>query len=390
VPLEARIASLFADGEEGAWYDPSNLSTLYQDAAGTTPVTALGQPVGLMLDKSKGLVRGPELVVNGGFDSDLSGWSVTGPTTATWSAGAAALSRALGNGRFWQNMSGLTVGRMYQVAFDVLALSNTLDLAFGVAGAAPSNSFVSGVNAAGTYTGMFTATATSHSVGCILQGSSTATGTIDNISVRELPGNHASQPTATARPTLQADASGRKYLQFDGVDDSMTVPTLDLTSTDKITVSTGVRKQSDAGAYGTICEHSISVNANNGTFALFAPAAADSATFVGYGHGTTVDRIALSDAIYPAPISTVVTLVIDIAGDLTKLRVGGTDAKVTSLDMGTGTFGTYPLYIGRRNESSLPFNGRIYSLLIRGALSTAAQIAAAERYAAVKTGVTLA
>ena len=50
--------ALFGSGEEGAWYDPSDLSTLYQDAAGTTPVTAAGQPVGLMLDKSKGLTLG--------------------------------------------------------------------------------------------------------------------------------------------------------------------------------------------------------------------------------------------------------------------------------------------------------------------------------------------
>ena len=45
-------ASLFAGGTEGAWYDPSDLTTLFQDSAGTTPVTTAGQPVGLMLDKS--------------------------------------------------------------------------------------------------------------------------------------------------------------------------------------------------------------------------------------------------------------------------------------------------------------------------------------------------
>ena len=44
--------SLFASGEVGAWYDPSDLSTMFQDSAGTTPVTADGQPVGLILDKS--------------------------------------------------------------------------------------------------------------------------------------------------------------------------------------------------------------------------------------------------------------------------------------------------------------------------------------------------
>lgn len=36
----------------GVWFDPSDLSTMFQDSAGTTPVTAAGQPVGLILDKS--------------------------------------------------------------------------------------------------------------------------------------------------------------------------------------------------------------------------------------------------------------------------------------------------------------------------------------------------
>lgn len=45
-------ASLFASGEQGAWYDPSDMSTLFQDDTGTTPVTAVEQPVGKILDKS--------------------------------------------------------------------------------------------------------------------------------------------------------------------------------------------------------------------------------------------------------------------------------------------------------------------------------------------------
>lgn len=46
------LLSLFSGGAEGAWFDPSDISTLFQDSAGTTPVTASGQPVGLMLDIS--------------------------------------------------------------------------------------------------------------------------------------------------------------------------------------------------------------------------------------------------------------------------------------------------------------------------------------------------
>lgn len=44
-------AALFAGGEEGGWYDPSDLSTLWQDSAGTTP-SAVDSPVGKLDDKS--------------------------------------------------------------------------------------------------------------------------------------------------------------------------------------------------------------------------------------------------------------------------------------------------------------------------------------------------
>ena len=43
-------ASLFASGEEGAWYDPSDLSSMFQ-VDQTTPAVQ-GQPVGKILDKS--------------------------------------------------------------------------------------------------------------------------------------------------------------------------------------------------------------------------------------------------------------------------------------------------------------------------------------------------
>lgn len=43
---------LFDSGVKGAWYDPSDLSTLFQDVAGTVPVTSNGDPIGKILDKS--------------------------------------------------------------------------------------------------------------------------------------------------------------------------------------------------------------------------------------------------------------------------------------------------------------------------------------------------
>lgn len=46
------ILALFAAGKQGVWYDPSDKSTLFQDVAGTVPVTKDGDPVALMRDKS--------------------------------------------------------------------------------------------------------------------------------------------------------------------------------------------------------------------------------------------------------------------------------------------------------------------------------------------------
>jgi len=43
-------SALFANGEEGGWYDPSDLSTLFEED-GTTPASVNG-PVGKILDKS--------------------------------------------------------------------------------------------------------------------------------------------------------------------------------------------------------------------------------------------------------------------------------------------------------------------------------------------------
>jgi hypothetical protein len=77
---------LFADGEQGVWYDPSDLSTLFQDAAGTVPVTASGDPVELMRDKSG---RGNDLTLVNAVLNDAAGLRsivFNGTTTAVTAA----------------------------------------------------------------------------------------------------------------------------------------------------------------------------------------------------------------------------------------------------------------------------------------------------------------
>lgn len=52
VPSAGGLLPIFRSATQGFWYDPSDFSTMFQDSAGTTPVTAAGQPVGKILDKS--------------------------------------------------------------------------------------------------------------------------------------------------------------------------------------------------------------------------------------------------------------------------------------------------------------------------------------------------
>ena len=239
------VDRIFTAGEPGLWLDPSDLTTLFQDSAGTTPVTAAGQPVGRVLDKS-------------------------------------------GNG------------------------------------------------------------------------------------------NHATQATAGSRPTYQVDASGRGYLSFDGVDDSLRTPTI-TPGTDKAQMFAGVRKLSDA-ATGIIAEHGIGGNYGVRISSSGAP------TFAAVSRGT-VAITAQSASAYAAPVSAVVTGLGDISGDLAAVRTNGVQV-TNNGDQGTlGNYAASPIYIGRRGGTTLPFNGRVYGLIARfGAALSGQQITLAERWLNAKTG----
>jgi hypothetical protein len=203
-------ASLFASNEPGVWYDPSDTSTLFQDAAGTTPVTAVEQPVGLMLDKSRGLVLGPELVTNGDFSDGTTGWTtfVSG-AALTASGGFGTLQSTAGaniqDRSVYQELS-LVSGRFYRIsgriwstdAFAVAVQSSTTASSGSIAA-----TFGTSSSTANNFSVVFVATTTT----MYLQFRNVGGGQVsyfDNISVRELPGNHAFQTTSTSRPVLSA------------------------------------------------------------------------------------------------------------------------------------------------------------------------------------------
>ena len=45
------------------------------------------------------------------------------------------------------------------------------------------------------------------------------------------------------------------------------------------------------------------------------------------------------------------------------------------------------MYIGRRNNASLPFNGQMYGLIVLGAAASSWQVQVTEQWMAGKTGV---
>lgn len=459
-PLAAIIAGLWRNGEQGVWYDTSDLSTMFQDAAGVLPVYMPGQgqvdpPVGLLLDKRLGLALGPELVSNGGFATDT-WWSKD--TGVAITGGACVFSATTSRGVYRSSLT--QVGKCYVVTYTVVVNSGAIRPLI-------TGSFGVSRTASGTYTEVLSGTS-----GALfgLFANPSFDGAVDNVSLREVLGNHAYQTTTTSRPTLSARynqltgteslatqsvpvaataytlttagpgsvtlsgaASGTYtagsrmvtctagdltltvlgsvtqadlrpandgvglppyqrvvdaktydtvgfplYLRFDGVDDWLQTASVDFSGTDKVVVWSSLRKLSDSVLQATVVELSQSSTGNNGTFWLTTPWATSSGA--GFRSKGTSIAAAFSDTTPAVHESACLTGVADIALGAVRLSKNKVQLALSNASQGSGNYGNYPLYIGRRGGATLPFNGRIYGLLIRGAATSNSTINNVERY----------
>jgi hypothetical protein len=333
--------ALFASGEQGAWYDPSDFSTLFQNSSGTTPVTAVEQPVGLVLDKSG----------NGNHASQSSD-----------------ASRPVLRARYNQFLNSATLSTQ-----NVTTVVTNYTLRFDGAGSVTLSGTGSGTYNAGSHT--VTCTAGTLTV--------TVTGTVTNADIRvanDGVGLPAYQAITTA--TSYDTVGFPPYLQFDGSDDSLATAAIDFSATDEMTVVAGVRKLSDA-AFGMVLEFGNRTLTINGDYYLGVPTGGK---YEWSSRGTT-SVFATSDAAsFVAPVTNVVAAFSDISADIATLRVNGNQAATVATDQGTGNFENRVLNIGSRGGSSLRYNGRLYSLIVRGKTSTADEITAAETWVNGKTG----
>ena len=379
-PSAALLAAL-SDGAAQVIMHPLEYGSMFQDRAGTTPVTESGQLVGLALDwgltGAAPVPTGPELVTNGGFDTATgwtlgTGWSISGGTLNANVPSGFTDTRGTG-----ANQAITEAGKTYEVSFDLTVVSGGIRIFLGGVPDATT------LSTSGRVTRKIAATNANY-VGWVAYGAGgTFVGTIDNVSVRELPGHHATAVSDAARGVFR-DVGGKRWIEYNGVNTAYQTPALPAPGVDKAQVFAGVRKLSDA-AVGMVVELSSALGGNSGTFLMSAP----NSTAANYGfnsRGTILNAATLASS-YAAPITNVLTGIGDIAGDLATLRVNGAQVAQSTSDQGAGNFnpsGTYPLYYGARAGTSLFFNGHHYRTLgpiVRfGTSATPEQIAAAEAY----------
>ena len=182
-------------------------------------------------------------------------------------------------------------------------------------------------------------------------------------------------------PTDYDTAGFPHYLAFNGTNTTYVTPSINFTGTDKMTVWAGVTPNSVA-ANAMLLELSDISNTNDGSFKLLVPETYGDPSVSSTSRGTAAN--ASNQGAFSTTINNASPLVIstahDISGDRTTLSINGAPLSPAIGDRGAGDFGNYPLYIGARAGTSLFFNGRLYSLIARGAQSSLSQIEATELY----------
>ena len=345
--------SLFAAGEQGAWYDPSDLSTLYHDAAGTTPVTAVEQRVGLMLDKS-------------GRDNHAF-QATTAPND----------KRPILSARVNLLLATSTLSTQ-----SVTTQATSYTLYFTGTGS---------ITLTGTATGTYSAG--SNTITCTA-GTLTLTVSGSVLTADLRPANIGNNIPAYQRVNTATDYDTTGfpyYLKADGTYTSMSTNSINFSATNKVTMVSGVRKLSDT-SLGMVSELSAISNSNSGSFATAAPGWATTAgTFGAAFNSASSFMYAATPNSFASPASKVISTLLDSAttpaSNQLIIRVNASQQSLTiNGSVNTGNYGNYPLYLFARNNSSNFFNGYFYGAIIRGATTSGTDLTNAEAYMNTQSG----
>ena len=404
-------ASLFALGAQGAWYDPSDLSTLFQDNAGTVPVTAVEQPVGLMLDKSgrennivstadarRPVLRAKYNLLERTEEFDNEYWT---KTTATVTPNAVLAP----NGTMTADQVDLGAASTSSITRSVtgngyedtriikiwIRASSTLQIRFGEDQSGIQTITVTDVwqqftfSASRNYAENYLFTIRNSSGGgaktIYLWGAQALTPSDEIITGGVYQRVGASTDYDTGPAWLP-------YLDFDGVDDCLTKASGIFNNTnDKITIFVGLWTRAIApSGLGVVVESSSSTTSNPGTFHIQVPPGSFSATFRFFSRGSSLpDSLTGTLGVtYPERVFTCTGS--NANPTLRTIRRNGIKVVESSSNPGSGNFTAQPLFVGARNDSSGRYRGRLYSLVILGREASIDEITATEQWIAGKTG----
>jgi hypothetical protein len=194
------------------------------------------------------------------------------------------------------------------------------------------------------------------------------------------------QATSASRPILRQDTAGFYYLEFDGVDDYLAATTnVDLSTTDKVSFflawtkfgETGTQRMflgagyGSGGGFGVFSESgsvgeppSVAATGSSNGYVYFAP----------QGPGNVLVSANLDTAVaFPDEMAVRVN---GAAGPLTR-NAGA---------LGTSNFGSFPQKIGCNHLAFAFAGGRLYGLVVRGALTTGNSQKGVENYLNARCG----
>lgn len=307
---------------------------LFADAAGQTPVVypiGAGQGKGLLLDRSAGLALGSEIIVNGGFDTDTD-W--TKGVGATISGGVLSLSTELTAEMATQDV-GISSAKWLRVTLTVNQVSGNYRVF--VAGAI----VLTTGNGSGTFTRTVLATGAETTFRFRAEGG--FVGTVDNISVRELPGHHQQQPTAAARGEFQAPVSATHWRSQT---DDWAKTRISPSGATKAIVWLSLKKINNTAA-AVLAEFGPNANSTAGTFSIEGPATGGANEIVlrvrGASGGTTVTG-ALA-----AGTAAVIRAEIDLASQTQELFINGVSQGVSTATIGATVFAAQDFFTASRN-----------------------------------------
>ena len=241
------LALLDAANTDGAYYDPSDLTSLFQDSKGTTQVASDGDVVGFMLDKAQfggktaaGFIAGADEVSSnaGNTFTATTGYvayatSGTVPTLSVVSGNLrVANAGSTNHGKAVIPLTGLTVGRYYHVSIGGASGTGTSYCRVTTSSTGLASGSVLEMDANnGDYDAFFAASATTMYLSLGNDGAGSTYVEFTAASVKEVPGFHMVQSTTAAKP-LYKTSGGLHWLDADGVNDLMlATPGLDLGET---------------------------------------------------------------------------------------------------------------------------------------------------------------